>query len=477
MPKHDAVRSLVVGLGLGLSVCAFSVPRAAAAKSGTESSTSKDKKRVIIGGFTGPRNAQARKSVLAALKEDGAYDIVDSPEIKPGADDKTYAEASNGASAVLVGTVKKSVLVLSVRNGADGALVQDVEIKADSAAKLGRAIDDNVALSVAEVIAQTKAEVETKAAEPEPEPTEEASEAPAAEETSEAPAEEAAPTGPSAVELTAGLRATHRRFNFHDTPKELFPTRSGLLTAPTYTLPLGPALFVDGAIYPFAFGSSGAAAAFGLAAGYEINIGTKSAYGTPERTLTTRASQYYAGLKGRIPLGVHEVHLLAAYGKQTFELAGDEDNPVVPDVAYRFVRLGAEGRFRFGEFSIGLHAGTRLVSKTGAFEGPRWFPGHVKTQALEAGIAAGYSITPHLEFLVGFDLTRYAFNLNPATRETETRTRRSSRAARSINTLRAGLGYATGSAALRVESSIITGHVLGRLPPVDHPRPARAPRL
>lgn len=414
MPKHDAVRRLVVGLGFGVALTSFGVPRVAAATSSTESAASKEKKQVVLGGFTGAKSAQARKSVLAALKENGAYDVVDSPEIKVGADDKTYAEASRGASAVLVGTVKKSALVLSVRNGADGTLVQDVEIKADSAAKLNKAIDDNLSMSVADVIAQTKAGTAPAEAKAEAAPAaEETSETPASEEAA-APAETTEPSGPSAVELTAGLRAVHRRFSFHDTPKDLFDKQHpGLLTAPSYTLPLGPALFVDAAIYPFAFGSRGAAAIFGIAAGYEVNVATKSAFGTPERNLTTRASQYYAGLKGRIPISVHELHLLAAYGKQVFELSGDETSPVVPDVAYKFVRLGAEGRFRFDEFSIGLHAGTRLVRSTGNLEGARWFPGHVKTQALEAGISAGYLLAPHLELLLGFDLTRYAFNLNP----------------------------------------------------------------
>jgi len=225
-----------------------------------------------------------------------------------------------------------------------------------------------------------------------------------------------AASGPSPLELTAGLRAVHRDFSYHDTPAERFPGR-GLPEPTTYKLPLGPAVFIDGAVYPLAFGSRGAAAAFGIAGGYEQNFATQSVYGastSDSGKLTTRASQYYVGLKGRIPVSVHELGLLAAYGRQVFDLGAHATTPhgeQVPDVAYQFIRLSGEARFRLGDASLGFHVGTRLVNDTGGLE-RNWFP-HVKTQSVEAGLLAGYRLSATIDFVFGVDLLRYAFNFNP----------------------------------------------------------------
>jgi hypothetical protein len=427
MRNNNVTVRAVVCLSLGFALAVSAAP-ASAKKGGKQSTASKAKKKVLVGGFEGPKSGEARKAVIAALKDDGEYDIGETSDAKPGADDKSYAAASAGATAVLVGTVKKSGLVLSVRNGADGALVQDVEVKGDSPSKLSKNIADTLGLSVADVIAQTKpgaAKADApKADEPKADAEEEekTDKAPADEEEKSAPASES--TGfadsHSPLELDAGLRAVHRSFSYHDTPAELFPTKN-LPVPQTYKLPLGPALFIDGTIYPGAFVTRGAGGDFGITAGYELNFGTKSVYNTPlagdptktqENTLTTSAHQYFIGAKARVPFSVHELGLVVAYGQQVFNLLGDENNPTVPDLWYKFVKVGIDGRFRFDALSLGVHLGTRLVSNTGGLQRD-WFQEGVKTQSLEAGLNVGYTLVPSVDLLVGFDVTRYAFNFNP----------------------------------------------------------------
>jgi hypothetical protein len=425
MRKNNVTVRAVIALSLGFALALSAAP-ASAKKSGKHTAASKAKKRVLVGGFEGPKSAEARKAVIAALKDDGEYDIGETSDAKPGGDDKSYASASAGATAVLVGTVKKSGLVLSVRNGADGALVQDVEVKGDSPAKLKQNIADTLGLSVADVIAQTKpgaakADDAAKADEPKADADEEKTDKPAEEEAKAEPAADSAPgEGHSPLELEAGLRAVHRSFTYHDTPAQLFPTRN-FPVPQTYKLPLGPAIFINGTIYPGAFVTSGAGGNFGITGGYELNFGTKSVYNTPlasdptktqENTLTTKANQYFVGVKARVPFSVHELGFVVAYGQQVFNLLGDENAPTVPDLWYKFVKGSVEGRFRFDAISISGHLGTRLVSNTGGLERD-WFPGHVKTQSIEAGVAAGYTVAPGLDLLVGFDITRYAFNFNP----------------------------------------------------------------
>ena len=430
MLKRD-LRGLVafnaLALALAASLCA---PHSVAADAPAASA----KKKVLVGGFAGPKSDTARKAVIAALKADGEYDVGETSAAKPGSDDKGFAAASLGATAVLVGTVKKSGLVLSVRNGADGALVEDVEIKGDSG-KLNKNIGDTLGLSVADAIAKSKpgavpadapaaaAGAEEKPAEAEAESSPAAAEAEA--ESSPVSAVSIDPLTP--LELTAGLRAVHRSFTYHDTPAQLYPA-AGYPEPLTYSLPLGPAVFIDGTVYPGGWFTRGPGAWFGLTGMYEINFATKTVYneGKPnEGKLTTNANQYFFGVKARVPVSVHQVGLVAGIGKQTFNLLGDENfppGPQVPDVWYKYIKVGAEGRFRFNPFSVGFHVGTRLVSNTGGLERD-WFPGHVKTQSIEAGLEAGYTVATNIDLVCGFDLMRYAFDFNPFPADADPKTK------------------------------------------------------
>jgi hypothetical protein len=414
MLKQELALRGLFGLSLGLAL-SLATPAAFAAEGDAAKATANAKKKVVVGAFTGTKSDQARKAVIAALKEDGAYDVSESSEAKPGGDDNSFAKASAGASAVLVGTVSKAGLVLAVRNGADGTLVQNVEVKGESAAKLNKNIADTLGLSVADPIGQTKAGTAGDAVAAEPEPKEE--EAPAAESEAksepETPSEFSSDSGRTPLELSVGLRAVHRSFSYHDTPSERFP-QYGFAPPQTYSLPLGPALFIDGSLFPGAWATRGPGSWIGLTGGYELNIATKSVYGVApnEKKLTTRANQWFFGGKARIPVAAHEFGLSGGVGSQVFNLLGDEDRPQVPDVWYKFYFVRAEGRLRFNLVSFGFHLGTRLVHNTGGLERD-WFPGHVKTQNVEAGISAGYTLAPNIELVGGIDYVRYAFDFNP----------------------------------------------------------------
>jgi hypothetical protein len=392
--------------------------------------SSKSKKKILVGGFKGTKSGEARKALIAALENDGGYDVSQTTAVKPGDRDKQFASASGGASALLVGTVKKSGLVVSVHNGLDGALVQDVKIGGATAAKLNKNIADSAGLSLAEAIAKTKSSTDATSDDAPAPPADDERPEPPAPAAAAAADEEAKssrpsgstqyPDGHSPLELEAGLRAVHRAFAYHDTPAQLYPSR-GYPAPLTYKLPLGPALFIGGTVYPLAFTTRGFAGNFGITAGYETNIATNSLYKTAdpnnsaktlEHDLGTTAHQYFVGLKARIPVSVHELGLVAAYGQQTFRLNGDEAAPIVPDLLYKFVRVSAEGRFRFDALTLGFHIGTRFVSSTGGLERD-FFPGHVKTQDIEAGVALGYSLASSVDLIAGLDVTRYAFDFNP----------------------------------------------------------------
>ena len=224
---------------------------------------------------------------------------------------------------------------------------------------------------------------------------------------------------PSPFELEVGLRGVHRDFSYRDTPAQLFPNK-GYPTLVPIQLALGPAAFFDGTFYPGALASSQIEAHFGLTFGYELSFGTNADFAPGsaiERTLETRAAQFYLGGRARLPLGPHELGLVAAYGQQKFELVGDENAPLAPDVRYKFVRLAVDARFVLARFVLGGHFGTRLVSDTGGLE-QDWFP-HTKTKSLEAGVFAGYRLGRAFELIAAFDLLRYGFDFNPISPATD----------------------------------------------------------
>jgi hypothetical protein len=218
---------------------------------------------------------------------------------------------------------------------------------------------------------------------------------------------------PSPLELTAGVRAIHRSFQYRDTPAELYP-RAGYSGLATFGQPLAPSAFLRATLYPFAFSSRGAEANLGLTASYEMGFGTRVVFdeNTPrERDLSSHFSEFLLGLRGRLPLGAHELALNAGYGQQRYIVSGDEGSPLVPDVSYDFVRLAVDATLRFDALSVGLSLGTRIVSDTGGLQRD-WFPS-TRTQAIEARVQLGYQIVDGVALVGGVDLVRYGFDFNP----------------------------------------------------------------
>ncbi|HVJ15433.1 MAG TPA: hypothetical protein VM686_08330 [Polyangiaceae bacterium] len=382
---------------------------------------------MAVGAFSGPKSKQVRGWVLKGLKAAGEYEITDAEDVKGGGKAKGYAEAAKGlgVDAIVVGKVsKKSNLTLTIYNAADGSSLGDVEIQGGDAKKLQKSIDNELAIAIADPLAQAKA---AKAGEA---PKEEASEDSGGEEPSgeseepaEEEAEEEAPSGggdddeakgPSPLELMAGLRAFNRTFEYKDAPNQVRELN-------TYELPLGPALLVDILFYPGAFFSDGIGANIGIGAHFEQGFGTRSIYGENTATpieLETSMQEIRIGPRFRIPFGTHAVEAFAEYGIHKFRLAGDEDGtanpafPLVPDTDYRLIRPGIDARFRFSEYMIGLHAAPRILLSMGELEKPAlWFPG-ATGMGFDAGLILGYAIIPSLDVVAGVDYVRYGFDFN-----------------------------------------------------------------
>ena len=143
----SVTRSRLLGAGAALLALALVLtPAGAAAK----------KQRVAVAKFTGPQAAKAEKAVAKVLKEEGyavlgagAWKAAQKKAKAKGTSDEAIAKTAKkaGVSAVVLGKVqkkgKKAVLVLTVRSGGSGDVVETVEVALKGAkidAKASKAI-------------------------------------------------------------------------------------------------------------------------------------------------------------------------------------------------------------------------------------------------------------------------------------------------------------------------------------------------
>lgn len=395
------------------SSCLTALALAPTARAADDRTDAAAKAKLAVGAFDGSKADEVRSAFLDALKKSGGYEITDAEDVKPG---KGIADAVKnlGVTYVVTGKVSKGYALKLKVFGADGAALDEVEIKGGALAKLKSNIEARGASSVGDVIGKPAPKSEPSPAEEKPAEESSSEEKPAESSTSPSPSAE----GLSPLDITAGPRPLHRTFTFHQTLADVRP-KDGYTQLPSYELPLGATLFIDLNWFPASHFTTGPAEWIGLTAGYEHGIATKSVFGeTTAKPITLKNSEqdWYAGLRLRIPLGAQRLGVTGAYGQHSFELIGDDGkdgrpDPLIPDVKYSYVRIGADAMFQFGDVLAGAHVGKRIVLGTGPLKSV-WFP-NVKAQSLEAGVTVGYRLTGSLDLLAGFDWLRYAFDFNP----------------------------------------------------------------
>jgi hypothetical protein len=411
-------RPLRITLILSTLVAAVALPQAAqAADSKADSS---EKANVAVGGFDGPKADEVRAAFIDALKADGNYEVTDAEDVKPTAKAKEIADAAKGLGVkfVITGKVSKGFGLKLKVLGANGKQIDAADIKGGALPKLKSNIEKTGVASVAEALGKTKPKVEEKAedkpAEDKPADGEEKKDDDEDKPAEDKPADsEGGGKGLSPFDVTAGLRPMHRTFAFHQTIADVRPGQ-GYLQLLKYELPLGPALFIDLNWFPASHFMTGPAEWIGLTGGFEKGFATQSVFqeGTAaQQTLKTNEQAFFVGARFRLPIAEHMLGLTGTYGQHTFELLGDENGPLIPDVKYSYVKVGVDGMFRFGDFLAGARIGKRFVTNTGALQ-KVWFP-TVKTQSLEAGVTVGYRLVSMLDLVAGFDWLRYGFDFNP----------------------------------------------------------------
>jgi hypothetical protein len=420
------------------------------------------KKPVAVGTIAGKRAGKVRALIFERFKESNAYEVTDAEDLKPGDNKFTIAKVAKAVkvAGVVMGRVSEKYDLTLVIYNATGKLVREVVIKGGTPEKLENAIRNEFNLLAGEAIAKATGgknlaevkppaeiieedeeeedlEVATEPKKKKPKKKkakeeEDAEEEDAEEEDADKDEEEEededdekdekvepSKPGRAPFEALAGVRGYNRSFSYTSPVSPLLP----------YKLGFGPALLVEGRVFPAAFFRDDYLGNIGVVLHAEFGIATSTDYVQPvagggelRTELSTRAHEWNVGLVFRIPVDPIEVHISAAYGDQRFVLIGDEGArgtptaPLVPDVSYQYFRPGVEGRLRMSEIFASVHVAPRfLLSLHQVDQQGVWFR-DATGSAFDAGFKVGYGVLPYLDVVAGFDFLRYAFDFSKSPR-------------------------------------------------------------
>jgi len=427
-----------------------------------------DKRRVGVSKFDGQQEALVRSEVMKALERQG-YEPVGADEVAEAAtiaaadldsDDgfKALAKAL-GAAALVTGDVGGKRALITVRNGADGAVKSAATFVGANpralAAEVGRTFwqrfgsavasskvaspgkrprsgpgaSDDAPAGAARIQSERKpdesrsnkpagdgvasdGEADRDADEDHPRSRRRARVSEGADADVAATAEPAASgAGRRWLELAIGARGFSRNLTYND---QVSP---GLRQ---YQMALGPAAVLDVAFYPLALLLDGPAANIGLLAAVEQAVGTSSQLAADATfpngaTFPTTMQEFSGGIRYRVPVGAWQIGAAVTGGQHAFWFTGgdgaDRAALNVPNAVYRYARGGLDVRVAVtADFSLAAGAGYRHVLNQG---GPisSDFP-HLTVAGVDANVRAAYAVTRSIEARVQADVRRYFYDMH-----------------------------------------------------------------
>jgi len=363
-------------------------------------------RRVMVGDFSGPGSSRVRSRVVDVLGDASGVELVEG--------DGSPAEL--GVAAVVTGETLRRGRSWRGRlyvHDASGNEVGTTDIRGRNANGLAGAVSRQARDPLVGLIAQTSAAAPVVAIEEPFEPI--GADDPDEDEDEDDDEDELDDPNepselPTALDVAVYGRAVNRKLRYND---DLY----GLLRG--YTLPLGPAIFAQVRWFPAAHFTDSFIAHVGLDITYERAFGIDSKRNDGEVFPTTMQSWSFA-LRGRIPLGAHQAALNVGYGGHDFvvepsgpAVPGRSNTPEVPQVKYRFVRIGADARLApVAGLRLMVGASYLVVLDFGGISDDLWFPrSDVGGIELQAGI--GYELDVGIEIRAMFDLRRYFYTMNP----------------------------------------------------------------
>ena len=401
------------------AVMTVSVPSAFAQEADAQSEPMK----VLVGKLSGAKPTSARGWIVEGLENDLRFEVLpedDSLSLKTGASEGDIAEkaAELQADVVILGSSKISngwVANLSIYDGKTGGLIEEVEVDGASFKKY----EESLISGELYFPVLLKAEGFPP---PAPEPVAEEVEEDVPEETPP-PAEEPEDEDsgrPSPLDASLGVGIYGRAFRYTDTVAQL--GKPGAEPLVDYNLDAAPMPFVNLHWYPAAHFTGGWLAHIGINGGYGQGIATSVAYndGATDYTYSQSHNLYYAGLRGRIPVGFATFGLNANYSGHSFSLKNKESgaadgsfpDAVFPNVSYSMIEMGADAEVRIGRVILGAHGSDLLVLDSGDIGSAAWFPNN-STAGVHFGGHVGFEISSMFDILAGVDIRAYGMNFNP----------------------------------------------------------------
>lgn len=217
-----------------------------------------------------------------------------------------------------------------------------------------------------------------------------------------APAEGAAPLGP-ALSLAVGPELLTRRMAYRD---DLFEALR--------EYELDGAIALGGSVewYPLA-GRSGALAGLGVA-GRLSRANAFQSYDVEGREFENKAGEFAVGLRYRMPLVGLLVTGLLDYGRQHFEIeSADVMDPGVPNVSYRYARIGAGATLNLGARLAGYGVvAYRQVHGLGELVSEAYFP-NASARGIDVEAGASFALFSGLDLRGGLAYERYGLALEP----------------------------------------------------------------
>ena len=179
-----------------------------------------------------------------------------------------------------------------------------------------------------------------------------------------------------------------------------------------YELSAGPAIAGEVRWYPAGHFTDGFLTHIGIESRLRYLVGVTSEDSGGEQ-FNTSSVDVYGGVRGRLPLGAHEVGLGLGVGSHSFDVDVPEEGPALPGVSYTYLRAGADGRVALpADLQLYLGAAWRQVFSSGDIGGDEWFP-NASQGGIDATLAVGWNFLWNLEARLGAEYTRYFFSLNP----------------------------------------------------------------
>jgi hypothetical protein len=369
---------------------------------------------IMVRPFDGPKAKALQERVVKVLEEQGA-DLVpagfEGPTAMESDEDYASVAARLNIQAYIQGEAANDntgwKLKLSVRQGSDGKVVGGAEFTASWFPGLLTKIDEELVPTLEKALSGSQA--------PEGAPEE------APQEEEAAPVEDT--KSPQPLQLDAGVGFLFRSYTANNavTLPGVIPTRdqSGGMAD----------LRIGAAFYPGALFTKTFLANIGVVGHFERSLGgtTQASNGgndnLPSGDLDTALTAYDVGLRIRLPIAKNELGFSASYGAQTFEIddgatAADPlngDAKLVPNVNYKYIRLGADFAYALDAYSLKADLGLRIVNSAGDAAGEiqndDWFP-NSDVGAIDAGITAGYAISERFSITLGVDFRNYFYSMN-----------------------------------------------------------------